>query len=71
MSGPNLPTLTAYGDAYSIGRTLGKASADALGAVFGEAVGVVAGYRIDPRDQQRADDSGVRILLVDENFWTE
>lgn len=48
-----------------------KASADALDAVFGEAVGVVAGYRIDPRDQQRADDSGVRILLVNENFWME
>lgn len=48
-----------------------KESADALGAAFGEAVGVVAGYRIDPRDQQRADDSGVRILLVNENFWME
>lgn len=48
-----------------------KESADALGAVFGDAAGVVAGYRIHPRDQQRADDSGVRILLVDENFWME
>ena len=48
-----------------------KASADALGAVFGEAVGVVAGYRIHPRDQERADESGVRILLVGENFWME
>ena len=48
-----------------------KASADALGAVFGDAVGVVAGYRIHPRDRERADDSGVRILLVDENFWME
>ena len=48
-----------------------KESADALRAVFGDAVGVVAGYRIHPRDQQRADDSGVRILLVDEDFWME
>ena len=48
-----------------------KESADALGAVFGDAVGIVAGYRIHPSDQRRADDSGVRILLVDENFWME
>ena len=45
-----------------------KESADPLGAVFGDAVGVVAGYRIHPRDQERADGSGVRILLVEENF---
>ncbi len=48
-----------------------KESADALSAVFGDAVGVVAGYRIHPRDQERADESGVRILLVEENFWIE
>ena len=30
MSGPYLPVLTAHGDAYSIGRALGKASATAL-----------------------------------------
>ena len=48
-----------------------KESADALGAVFGDAIGVVAGYRIHPRDQERADENGVRILLVDENFWME
>ena len=48
-----------------------KESADALNAVFGDAVGVVAGYRIHPRDQERADESGVRILRVDENFWME
>ena len=30
MSGPNLPTLTAYGDAHAIGRALGEASAAAL-----------------------------------------
>ncbi len=48
-----------------------KESADPLGAVFGDAVGVVAGYRIHPRDQERADESGVRILLVEENFWME
>ena len=30
MSGPSLPTLTAYGDAHAIGRALGEASAAAL-----------------------------------------
>ena len=48
-----------------------KESADALNAVFGDAIGVVVGYRIHPRDQERADEGGVRILLVDENFWME
>ena len=48
-----------------------KESADALNAVFGDAVGVVAGYRIHPRDRERADESGVRILLVEEDFWME
>ena len=48
-----------------------KESADALREVFGDAVGIVAGYRVHPSDQRRADESGVRILRVDENFWME
>ncbi len=45
-----------------------RMSADALSAVFRQdAVAVVAGYRVHPRDQERADDMNVHLLIVDEN----
>ena len=51
-------------------RDLGRVrqAADALGAVFQTAVlAVVAGYRIAPREQARADESDVYTLLIAEN----
>ncbi len=51
-------------------RDLGRVrqAADALGAVFQTAVlAVVAGYRIAPREQARADESNVHTLLIAEN----
>ncbi len=45
-----------------------RQSADALSVVFQrDAMAVVAGYRIHPRDQARADDADVHTLLVGEN----
>ena len=45
-----------------------RQAADALGAVFQTAVlAVVAGYRIAPREQARADESDVYTLLIAEN----
>lgn len=45
-----------------------RQSADALSVVFQrDAMAVVAGYRIHPRDQARANDAGVHTLLVGEN----
>ena len=45
-----------------------RQSADALSVVFQrDALAVVAGYRIHPRDQARADDADVHTLLVGEN----
>ncbi len=45
-----------------------RTSADALGAVFRQdAVAVAAGYHIHPKDQERADDVNVHVLLVSEN----
>ncbi len=44
-----------------------RQTADALHTVFKENVlGVVAGYRIHPRDQEQADEAGVYVLLVKE-----
>ncbi len=41
-------------------------SAAALGAVFGQpAIAAVAGYRIHPNDQERADRNGVQVLQVE------
>ena len=52
-------------DADDIRRS--RESANALGAVFGEAaVAVVAGYRIDEADRTRADAAGVCCLKVSE-----
>ena len=51
-------------------RDLGRVrqAADALGAVFQTAIlAVVAGYRIAPREQARADESNVHTLLIAEN----
>ena len=46
-----------------------RESADTLAEVFGEdAVGMVAGYRIDAADRQRAATAGVRCLEVPERF---
>lgn len=46
-----------------------RASADALAEVFAEdAVGTVAGYRIDAADRERAATAGVRCLDVPERF---
>ena len=44
-----------------------RQAADALNAVFSQdALAVVIGYRIQPQDQQRWDEAGVRTLLVEE-----
>jgi hypothetical protein len=54
-------------DVEDIGRS--RESADTLAEVFGEdAVGMVAGYRIDAADRQRAATAGVRCLEVPERF---
>ena len=54
-------------DVQDIGRS--RESADTLAEVFGEdAVGMVAGYRIDAADRQRAATAGVRCLEVPERF---
>ena len=45
-----------------------RQAADALNAVFlQDALAVVVGYRIQPQDQQRGDEAGVRTLLVEED----
>ena len=45
-----------------------RQSADALGVVFGQdTIAVVAGYNIHPLDQERANDAGVAVLLIEEN----
>ena len=44
-----------------------RQTADALSAVFQQdALSAVIGYRIHPRDQERADDAGVRTIIVPE-----
>ena len=54
-------------DVQDIGRS--RESADTLAEVFGEdAVGIVAGYRIDAADRQRAATVGVRCLDVPERL---
>ena len=54
-------------DAEDIGRS--RESAATLADVFGEdAVGIVAGYRIDAADRDRAATAGVRCLDVPERF---
>ncbi len=54
-------------DVEDIGRS--RESADTLAEVFGEdAVGMVAGYRIDAADRQRAATAGVRCPEVPERF---
>ncbi len=54
-------------DVQDIGRS--RESADTLADVFGEdAVGIVAGYRIDAADRQRAATVGVRCLDVPERL---
>ena len=54
-------------DAEDIGRS--RESAVTLADVFGEdAVGIVAGYRIDAADRDRAATAGVRCLDVPERF---